>query len=141
MCSVQTAFLELVLGQPSRHSWSQWGGGTALNLSKPGDGGQDVTQHNIPIGSQERGHNPLPGQDTLCPLLPLQKQSCGLADVKASVLPAVWRQQSQRKQQGHSTGLYWDVVFLQLAAFVAMQGPLDGHHQDIPWKNDLWMQL
>lgn len=57
-----------------------------------------------------------------------------------SLLPALWKQQSQTQQQGHLAGLYWDVVFLQLAAYMAVQGPLDEHHQDVLWKNDVWMQ-
>lgn len=47
------------------------GGGTGLNLIKPGGGVQGMTQHDLPIGSQGRGHSLLPGQGTLCPLLPL----------------------------------------------------------------------
>lgn len=61
-------------------------------------------------------------------------------EVKVSLLPAVWKE--QRGRAARSLGcLYWDVVFLQLAAYVAVQDQLDSHHQDVQWKNDVWVQL
>lgn len=51
------------------------------------------------------------------PLLPLRK-SCGRAEVRVSLLPAVWKQQRRMQQRGFSAGLYWDVVFLQPTVFL-----------------------
>jgi len=64
----------------------------------------------------------------------------GLAKVKVSLLPAAWKQPSQTQQQGPLAGLYGDVIFLQLAAYVSVQGRLDGHHEDVLWKNNVRMQ-
>lgn len=60
--------------------------------------------------------------------------------MNVSLLPAAWKQQSQAQQQGHLAGLCWDVGFSWLAAYVAAQGLLDRHHQDVPWKSDVRMQ-
>lgn len=117
------------------------GGGSGLNRTKPGGGGLGMAQHDLPIGSQGHSHSPRPGQNTLGPLL-----FC-LCENRAVVSPrrrCHCSQLCENSRAGHGDKVPWltwvTMWFSYLAAYVAVQGLLDGHHQDVLWENGAWMQ-